>query len=376
MKVDQFLIKSLIDFNDKIDHSVGLVMGFGVKSMLENEDVYKKIAQKYPEAIISLCSSAGEIFSTEVYDDSVSIIAISFDNTTLHSHGVNIASYNNSFEAGAAVVQGLPKDQLKYILIFSDGSLVNGSELVKGMHSVIRDDIPITGGLAGDGADFNYTLVGLNEIPTQGRILAIGFYGHHFKVAHGSFGGWEPFGLEKTVTKSIANVLYEINGKNALKIYKEYLGKYASQLPGSALLFPLSIQLVDQDQHLVRTILSIDTENSSMIFAGDIPEGSKVRFMKANMDKLVDAASTAASVALTSFDNIKPAVALLVSCVGRKLVLGERVDEEVEAVAEILGDKVKIAGYYSYGEISPFVKGSSCELHNQTMTITCFQEID
>lgn len=376
MKADQFIIKSVLDLNKNIDAAVGLVLGFGLKSIIENSGIYKSLHQKYPNATIALCSSSGEIMGKEVYDDLFSIIAISFDKTEVRSNGISINDYKNSFEAGVAIVDALPKIHLQYILIFSDGSLVNGSELVKGMNSIVGEDIPITGGLAGDGADFNYTLVGLNEEPIQGKIVAIGLYGNHLKVAHGSFGGWEPFGLEKTVTNSFANVLYEINGKNALETYKEYLGKYADNLPGSALLFPLSIKLEGTDQYLVRTILSIDKENSSMVFAGDMPVGAKVRFMKANMDRLIDAASTAASNALTSFDNINPEIALLISCVGRKLVLAERIDEEVEAVADILGADTKIFGYYSYGEISPVTKGGSCELHNQTMTITYFQEVE
>jgi len=125
----------------------------------------------------------------------------------------------------------------------------------------------------------------------------------------------------------------------------------------------------------VRTIQSINEEDQSMIFAGDIPEGSKVRFMKANFDRLIDAASLAAKTSLTTLQEMSPKVAILISCVGRKLILGSRIDEEVEAVREILGQGTLITGFYSYGEISPVNESTKCELHNQTMTITCFEEI-
>jgi hypothetical protein len=376
MKVNQYLLRTADDLLIPNDDQADLVLGFGLKSLLEGTGIYESLRKKFPAAIIALCSSSGEIHQTEVYDDSVTLLTMSFEKTNLRHQGVNIQDHPNSFKAGAEVVRDLMADDLQHILVLSDGSLVNGSELVKGMHSIIPGQIPITGGLAGDGDNFNYTLVGLNEAPKQGRILAIGFYGASLRVAHGSFGGWEPFGLEKTVTKSSANELFEIDGKNALGVYKEYLGKYASELPGSALLFPLSIRIKTGDDHLVRTILSIDNERESMIFAGDLPVGSKVRFMKVNMDRLVDAASTAASTSLTDFSDIEPEVALLISCVGRKLVLGNRIDEEVEAVAEVFGKNTVLGGYYSYGEISPLRPGTVCELHNQTMTITCMQEVD
>ncbi len=376
MTANQYLLRSKDTFAASPDDQADLVLGFGFKPLLEEENLYTSVREQFPNAIIALCSSSGEIHDTEVYDDTLTLLTMSFAKTRLRHNVVDIKDHPDSFTAGAEVVRDLMEEDLQHILILSDGSLVNGSELVKGIHSTIPDHISITGGLAGDGANFNYTLVGLNEPPKQGRILAIGFYGDSLRVAHGSFGGWEPFGLERTVTKSSANELFEINGKSALNMYKEYLGKYASELPGSALLFPLSIDLGDGNGYLVRTILSIDNEQSSMIFAGDLPEGSKVRFMKANTDRLVDAASVAAKTSLTGFDAIEPEMALLISCVGRKLVLGRRVDEEVEAVAEVFGKDTVIGGYYSYGEISPLQKGGACELHNQTMTITCMQEVE
>ena len=376
MKAQQFLIRTPGELPDAPDPAVNLVIGFGHKPLLQGAGMYDGLKSVFPAATIVLCSSAGEIFGTEVYDDSLSVVAISFAHTSLLPRAVNIQDYDTSFAAGAGLASGLPTQDLRHVFILSDGSLVNGSELIKGMHSVIPAGIPLTGGLAGDGADFNYTLVGLNEAPRQGRIAAIGLYGEKLRVAHGSFGGWQTFGLERTVTKAVGNELFEIDGKNALGIYKEYLGKHALELPGSALLFPLSIQLEGGRRHVVRTILGINEQRSSMIFAGDVPVGSKVTFMMANMDRLMDAASTAAEKVLTDFADMRPEVAILISCVGRKLVLGGRVDEEVEAVRDVFGPDTLLTGYYSYGEISPLVEGGQCVLHNQTMTITCFQEVN
>lgn len=286
----------------------------------------------------------------------------------------NIRDFSDSFEAGRSVFAGLNGDNLSYVLVISDGGLVNGSELVRGIDSVNTARIPVTGGLAGDGANFNYTLVGCNGKPERGNIVAIGFYGKHLKIGHGSLGGWDTFGPEKTVTRSAANHLFEIDGKSALDIYKRYLGKYADELPGSALLFPLSVRVDGAASDVVRTILSINNDDQSMVFAGDVPEGAKVRFMKANFDSLIDAATHAAGATLTQMTERKPRLALLVSCVGRKLILGKRIDEETEAVKTRLGDDTLLTGFYSYGEISPLVPGTKCELHNQTMTITTFDE--
>lgn len=352
-----------------------LVIGFGSRALLSAPKSFEDIKNKFPNAQIALCSSAGEIFGKEVLDDSISMVAIRFASSTITTAEVHIEDFSSSYEAGKSLLQKLPQDNLKLAFILSDGGKVNGSELVKGMNSVKTNEVLITGGLAGDGDKFEETIVGINAIPKSGSVVAIGFYGEQLRLSHGSLGGWESFGLERTVTKSKENVLYEIDDKNALELYKTYLGKYADELPSSALLFPLSIKLSNEQEPIVRTILSINEKDQSMTFAGDLPEGSQVRFMKANFDRLIDAASEAASTCLEMNTN-NPKLALLISCVGRKIILGNRIDEEVEAVSEIFGENTMLTGFYSYGEISPLKPLTNCELHNQTMTITCINEIE
>lgn len=352
-----------------------LVIGFGQKQLLSETSVYEQLHERFPAANIAMCSTAGEIFGNEVLDGCLSVIAFEFDKTPVRTAHVNIDSYHSSYEAGAALVTKLDQHDLRFIFILSDGSTVNGSELVRGIESIVQNNVPVTGGLAGDGIHFQSTIVGLNETPSQGNIVAIGFYGDSIQIGHGSMGGWEMFGLEKTITKSVSNELFEIDQVNALELYQEYLGKYADELPGSALLFPLSIKLPGTDQPIVRTILSINKTKQSMVFAGDVPEGSRVRFMKANFDKLIDAASDAAQNALLQFGIENTKAAILISCVGRKMILGKRIDDEVEAVREVLNTDTILSGFYSYGEISPLNIYTKCELHNQTMTVTTFNEL-
>ena len=380
MKVAATLFKEGSFVEGKNDRNLSfdqtqLVVGFGSRDLISDPSSFKKIRERFPNSELLLCSSAGEIYDTEVVDHTISLAAISFSKTTIKTCEIDINDYTSSFEAGKSLINTFSQENLKVVFVLSDGGKVNGSELVKGMNSVKKENLLITGGMAGDGAKFEKTYVGLNKVPEIGKIIAVGFYGNHLEVSHGSIGGWESFGLEREVTKANENVLFEIDGKNALDLYKTYLGKYAEELPGSALLFPLSIKLDNSENIIVRTILSIDEKKQCMTFAGDIPVGSKVRFMKANFDRLIDAASDAASTCL-KMNKAKPKLALLISCVGRKLILGNRTEEEIEAVSEIFGNQTLLSGFYSYGEISPLKPLANCELHNQTMTITCLNEID
>lgn len=362
--------------NDITDNdAASLVLCFGSRNVIKEKLHYEQLRKKYPAADIVICSTAGEIFNTGVYDETLTTTALQFDNTTVHSQYIEIKNYNNSYEAGKALLQKFQLPGLKYLMVISDGSTVNGSELVRGLNEASNNQVLITGGLAGDGANFQSTLTGLNEEPREGIVVAIGFYGDKIKVTHGTQGGWEMFGPERTVTRSVSNVLYEIDGKSALEIYKRYLGPEAESLPGSALLFPLAVKLPGAKESVVRTILSIDELNGSMTFAGDIPAGSQVRFMKANFDKLTTAAASAALQTGFAADH-PPRLALLVSCVGRKLILQGRTEEEVEAIDEVFKQQTLLTGFYSYGELSPFVSETKCQLHNQTMTITTFDETE
>jgi hypothetical protein len=355
------------------DTKAQLVLCFGPKKDFIEFDIFSTLQQKFSSAQLVMCSTAGEIYQDTVTEDSIIAIAFQFEKTGLFSTSVNIADFSSSYDAAIQLADNLPKKDLSYVLVFSDGSLVNGSKLVNGLNAALGKKILVTGGLAGDGTNFKSTLLGLNGTPAEGKIVAIGFYGKNIIIKHGSQGGSDSFGLEKKITKSSDNVLYELEDQNALELYKKYLGAEAKNLPGAALLYPLSLIVPGTTQPVVRTILTIDEISKSMTFSGDVPEGSKVRFMKSEEDKLIKSASIAAQQTLMNIRH-KPDFALLISCVGRKLLLKSRIKEEVEAVKNVYGSDIMMAGFYSYGEISPADDSNECHLHNQTMTITSFFE--
>lgn len=351
-----------------------LVLIFGSYDKIKNEDLLASIKRDYPSANIVFCSTAGEIAGARSFENSVSVTAIQFEKTPVKCIATNISKHSNSFETGKFLRSSFDDNGLKFVFVISDGTLINGSELVAGLNEANTTGVLITGGLAGDGDKFEKTVTSLNELPSAGNVIAMGFYGDHIQLGHGSLGGWDEFGPEKTITKSEKNVLYEIDNKSALDLYKEYLGPFKDELPGSALLFPISINEKSDDKKIVRTILNIDEDAKSMTFAGNMPQGSKIRLMKANFDNLINASGVAAKDSLKTFDN--PDLSILISCIGRKLVLQERVSEEISAAKNAFGSDVSITGFYSYGEISPFHSNDDCcELHNQTMTITAFKEI-
>ncbi len=357
-----------------------LVFAFGNRFVLEDSKRFEEIQKLYDGADIICCSTSGEIIGQRVQDDSITLTAIAFEKTSLFIEQLNAADFSSSSNLGTVLSKRLlrgsnnGKDKLRHVMVFSDGGLINGSELVEGLNSALDHKVSVTGGLAGDGARFEKTLVGWNEAPSSGNVIGIGFYSEDLKIGYGSVGGWDAFGPKRKVTRSEGNVLYEIDGVSALELYKKYLGDKAKELPASALLFPLNLQLAEGEKPLVRTILSVNEEDQSMTFAGNLPEGSSVQLMKADFEKIIDAAHDAAENSSALLGGSKPELAILISCVGRKLILDQLVEDEVESTAQVVGEEIPQIGFYSYGEIAPFSDEVSCQLHNQTMTVTLFSE--
>lgn len=374
MKIEQ-LVYTGEPLADPFTINPQLIFVFGHRELLENQTLTQELAKSYPSTIMTGCSTAGEIISESVRDGTIIITAIEFENVKVRPAKVALKETDyNSFEVGKKLVSQFPPEGLKHVFVVSDGLTVNGTDLVKGIADELPDHVTLTGGLAGDGPHFAKTVIVEPDgtIATE-SIAAIGFYGDSLQIGFGSRGGWDSFGLDRLVTKSKGNVLFEIDYQPALDLYKSFLGDRAKDLPSSGLLFPLSMRDSADHAPVVRTILGINEDEKSLTFAGDIPEGSFVRLMKANNDRLINGAEEAATAAVSNGALESPEFALLVSCVGRKLVLKQMVEEEVESVSEVLKQPV-IAGFYSYGEIAPFNQNAQCELHNQTMTITTFRE--
>ncbi|HJQ93592.1 MAG TPA: FIST N-terminal domain-containing protein [Candidatus Thermoplasmatota archaeon] len=347
-----------------------LVLAFGGTAAMADPKHAMELRRAYPGALVIGCSTAGEIQATHLGDDGFVTTAVQFEQTPVRAATVDLAKGDDSTGAGRRLAAALPAPGLVHVLVLSDGHAVNGSDLARGLQDALGRGVAVTGGLAGDGTRFAHTFVLADAEPREGRVAAIGFYGDRIRIGYGSLGGWDPFGPQRIITRAKGNVLYELDGQPALGLYKKYLGEHAGGLPATGLLFPLAVR-TDGGSELTRTLLGIDESAQSLVFAGDVPQGATARLMKANFDRLVDGAQGAAEGASLR----EPAdLAILISCVGRKLVLKQRVQEELEAVQAVLGPQAVMAGFYSYGEICPSAPDASCELHNQTMTVTTFRE--
>ena len=356
-----------------------LVLAFGAVARFRDSALLGNLKAALGDATLAGCTTAGEIGNDGVSDGSLVLTALRFEDPALRTACTDLAGMEDSQAAGARLAAQLSAPlggmALRQVLVLGQGVAINGSALIEGLRSGLSAEVTISGGLAGDGGAFTQSFTLSNDAVSDRQLVALGFYHPRTVVRHGSFHGWQPFGPARRVTRSAGNVLFELDGEPALAVYKKYLGEYASGLPGTGLLFPF--EMLGQDHQavgLIRTILGVDEAQGSLVLAGDIVPDGYLRLMHASTDSLVDGAEAAAQALFAGGEVAGEKLALLVSCVGRKLVMGARVDEEVEAVVDVMGAHAQVTGFYSNGEISPNLDGLTCHLHNQTMTITLLAE--
>ena len=350
MKVEQSRYIKTKEWDPKPRGELGdgaqFVIVFGERNLLKEKKYLEVIKKAYPKAFIWGCSTAGEIYNTEVFDESIVFTAVQLEHSDVKIINSKVSNMSDSFAVGEHLGKSINKKDLSHVLVLSDGLNVNGSELVNGITEHLPNDVIVTGGLSGDGERFTETVVFTdNNLPETKTISIAALYGKKIQIGHGSLGGWDQFGPERLITKSKGNILYELDGQCALKLYEKYLGKHSEGLPATGLLFPLCVRRQDDENGVVRTILSVNKKDKSMTFAGDVEEGSFARLMKANFNRLIDGAQAAAMECKNNILEKEPDLAILISCVGRKMVLKQRIEEEVEAVREVVGRKTILTGF-------------------------------
>jgi hypothetical protein len=349
--------------------SADLVLVFADNPFFQTEACFNELREMFPQAILFGCSTSGNVMGVEIHDLNMVATIIKLEHSRIRLASVDLSSEASSFALGTRLMAELSAPDLRHAFVLSDGLQINGSDLAKGLNQA---GFTITGGLSGDGSRFQNTWVMANSPALQGRVAALGFYGQ-VKIKSGCFSGWDEFGAERIITKSINNIVYEIDDEPALSLYKKYLGEQAIDLPGSGLRFPLSIRSSTTDHPLIRTLLAVNEANQSLTFAGDIPQGYLCRLMRTNLDKLIQNAGLAAKAAHFVNEGSN-GLCLVVSCVGRRLVMGQLTEDELEVVRDELGATTSISGFYSYGELAPFSELMTCQLHNQTLTLTTIYE--
>ncbi|MGL1887814.1 MAG: FIST C-terminal domain-containing protein [Reichenbachiella sp.] len=377
MKVEQK--KWTVDhgWNNISDNNLGenanLVLAFGNYELIKRQDRFDELRAFYPNANIVSCSSAGEIINDEVHDSAIIVSALYFEKTVLQCIQVDITDVKDSFDAGTHLSADLIKDEIKALLVMASNITFNADHLLTGINFNLSDHVPILGGMASGQGMNDMTLVGLNEPPSNGKVVAIGLSGDHIEIGHSVDYGWSPFGAEKFITRVEDQQLYEVDGKPIYSFYEQYLNGLVD-LKEHIISYPIGIKIENQERRMIRSVLKVNQEKKSILYAGNLKVGDNIRMMKTTKTKLINSAGDAAQACIQSLDNKPMDFVLIINCRGRRNVLKDWSKEEIEYVNSKFEENTPLMGFYSQGELSPVNKNEKCHLHNQSIVIAAFRE--
>jgi hypothetical protein len=328
-------------------------------------------------------TTAGEISTTGFSTQSVVVMALGSDELRFTT-GIGQHMSQGEAACGVALVDDIRsrasfRDALS-LLIFPNGMGGDGVKVIQGIHSVLGTEFEIAGGYMGDDERFEQTFqyyngqVYVDAIP---GLLICGKDG--FRTGIGVRSGFQSIGNRFHCTDAQGNVVKKFDDERALDFYKEFLGEERSKrLPGICLEYPFGLiddkaSIGGKEYFQLRCGLSVDHAKGTISLAASIPEGSAITLTTASRGEIINGARLAAEQAKASLGGASPRAILMFSCVGRKLVLGRRTQEEISAVQKILGNDVPLIGFYTYGEIGPIDKTeaalSTTKFHNETVVL-------
>ena len=343
----------------------------------EPEPLLKGVRSVLPEVPLVGCSTAGEILGEGPSRRSVVVMAIRSDSLRIAT-GLGLGIRKNPLQAGRDLATRLGKAKLPNphgLLIFPDGLTGNVADLIRGIQDVLGLSFPIVGGSSADDFAFHQThqfFQGQVATDAVVGVLLSGPIGLGIGARH----GWQPLGKPRRVTKATANVVKEMDGHSAVNLYETYFGRAAAslkteRLADMSILYPLGMPIPGEEEYLLRNVLRVDPDDS-LVYAGEIPEGSEVRLMMGSKQKALEAARLAAEQAVRSIAPQPPRFGLVFSSCSRARLFGRQAAQEIHSIRRALGATVPLIGFYDYGEQAPLTathfRGRSY-FHNESVVV-------
>ena len=323
------------------------------------------------------CSTAGEIHPDAPAFRSVVVMAVRSDQLRVAA-GLGTGISQNPRQAGRDLAEAVSQARLDNphgLLMFPDGLTGNVAEVIRGTQDVLGLSFPIAGGAAADDFRFKTCTQYFNGQVHTDAVLGLLLAGS-VSVGIGARHGWQPLGRPKTVTRASSNVVHEVEGQPAVSLYETYFGKKPRTLKTEELaristMYPLGFPVPEEEEYLLRNAIRVNRDGS-LIFSGEVPEGSQVRLMMGSKAKALAAARWAAEQAKLGIGSRTPLFGLVFSCVSRAQLFGHDLKQEIALIQRTLGTETPLIGFYDYGEQAPFAaagfRGRSY-LHNESVVV-------
>ncbi len=312
----------------------------------------------FPQASLIGSTTDGEIMNEKVSSGKVVLSFVEFENT--HIKVAAVEHEETGYNSGKYLAEKLIEKDTKLIITFVDGLHTDGEAFLNGINAVNKH-IPVVGGHAGDNFQFKDTYVFIKNRIIEKGAVAVSLSSNILNVYSDYSYNWYPIGNELTITHAEGNRVYTIDNQRAVDIYSYYLGEDIGKgLPGIGIEFPLIANR--NGVKVTRTVMTKE-EDGSLVFAGALQTGEKVRIGFGRSVDIIDA-----SYRIANKTAMKPSeVIFIFSCTARKHLMGKEIAKEIKPFGKI----APVAGFFTYGE---FFTSKTHHLLNQTMTFVSLSE--
>ncbi len=260
--------------------------------------------------------------------------------------------------------------------IIGVGYLSNsGEQIVDGIQEGTGSHPTIYGAMAGDDLLLSGPIVFTTQQSSVSGLVALIIDESKIDISGIATCGWKAVGTAKTITKSHENIIHTIDDQPALDMVMKFLGAEVQPVVGDEVVthtgsyYPLQMERENMPP-VMRTAMFANQKDRSLICAGNVPQGSKVRFSLPPdfdvIDRVVQDCKTLRDQNQESVDAI-----IMFSCISRYLALDMLISKEIERVSKVWD--APLTGFFSYGEFGKS-KNGIYEYHNNTCCIVTLKE--
>lgn len=328
----------------------------------EHQLILDEINTVFPGIELIGGTTDGEVSSVFGFQqDSLTLMLFCSDDIELYAAaGRNISQAPVDIAAQTvAAAKAKLSTELKLCITMPESLTTSASSILAGLKSALGS-VPIVGGTTGDQMETQRTYQFYKtEVLTDSVTLLL--LGGNLAFSYGVCSGWNPIGKQSIITKVEKNIIYEIDEKPALELYKYYFEEFAADLA-----YPLAVFPPGEEAFFLRAVLTYDADLGSIVVAADVPVGSIVQVTEASQDDIVSASQKSFNQAWTNYPGQSPSAALFFSCAWRRFVLGTKTNQEYAAIAASYPYPIPSCGFYTYGEISPLSEHGETYFHNTT----------
>lgn len=320
-------------------------------------------------------TTSGEFISPEISEGGIVIMMLDMNPAyfkIVFFETGDSSTYETSKQLG---IEGQKVFANSAFIIASGWLHTDGEQIIKGIEEGFGSDVTVFGGMAGDDLALRAPMVFTYGKQSATGLVAIIIDEDKIDINGIATCGWKPIGITKTITKSSGNNVYTIDDKPALDLVVKYLGLNIDNEPGDNVVanlgayYPLQLEREDAPP-VMRTAMLGNKEDRSLICAGNVPQGAKVRFSLPPDFDIIDTVVAECNELKNEKQHDADAM-IMFSCISRYLSFGLMTSEEIEQVQQVWN--TPFIGFFSYGEFGKSKKGKH-EFHNNTCCVVVLKE--